>query len=136
MKNILLLLGAFLCCTTFLRAADDYTPLPFPVSIGGQSAQVKGTGAEAMHATIDKPVPANAPIEVGAKSDMIIVNVVTASDKGIPLEGAAPVVLIIQGNGGKSALDRTMDAKKFAPGNYLLNAVADGKTASIFFKIQ
>ncbi len=136
MKNLLALLCAFLCCTTFLYAADDYTPLPFSVSIGGQAAQLKGKAEEATHATIDKPVAANAALEVGAKSDMIIVNVVSANDKGVPTEGAAPAVLIIQGNGGKSSLDKTMDGKKFAAGNYLLTAVADGKSATVFFKIQ
>jgi len=78
---------------------------------------------------------ANAALEVGAKSGMIIVNVVTSNEKGDPTEGATPAVLVIQ-TGNKTTLDKTMDGKKFAPGNYHMAVVADGKTASVIFKIQ
>ncbi len=33
-------------------------------------------------------------------------------------------------------LDKSMDKRKFAVGNYLLSVVAEGKTASILFKVE
>ena len=115
--------------------AQEQTPLPFSVSLGGQAAQVKGKPGEAAFATVEKPVAANAPLEVGAKGDMIIVNVVAADDKGTPAAGAAPAVLLIQ-NGNKTTLDKTMDGQKLAAGSYLMSVVAEGRTASITFKVQ
>ena len=116
-------------------AADEYTPLPFSVTIGGQAAQVKGSASEATVAMIEKPVASNAALEVGAKGDMIIVNVVSANEKGTPVEGATPAIILIQG-GNKTTLDKTMDGTKLAAGNYLMAVVAEGKSASVAFKIQ
>ena len=84
---------------------------------------------------IEKPVAADTALEVGAKSGMIIINVVSANDKGQPIEGATPAILVIQ-TGNKTTLDKTMDGKKLAAGNYHMAVVADGKTASVIFKIQ
>ncbi|HMJ06068.1 MAG TPA: hypothetical protein VK474_07405 [Chthoniobacterales bacterium] len=131
---LLLSLLALLLGTLAIAQADDYTPLPFPVSIGGQAAQVKGEAAQATHATIARPVATNAALEVGAK-EMIIVNVVTANEKGVPTEGATPAVIIIQ-KGGKTTLDQTMDGKKLAPGDYTMAIVAEGKTATVLVKIE
>ena len=135
MNHLLLptLLVAFVTCSLSSTRAQGETPLPFSVSIGGQTAQVKA--GEANFARIEKPVADNAPLEVGAKGDMIIVNVVAADEKGAVKEGSTPAIIIIQ-NGAKTTLDKTMDGKKLAPGNYRLAAVAEGKTASVFFKIQ
>ena len=69
--------------------------------------------ADTAFATIEKPVAADAALEVGAKSDMIIVNVVVADEKGTPKEGATPAIIVIQG-GGKTTLAKTMDGKKLA----------------------
>ena len=136
MKNLslLVLFSLALVLSPSRARSEEITPLPFSVSIGGQAAQVKA-GPPSNHAEIEKPVAANAPLEVGAKGDMIIINVVAASDKGVPNEGAAPAIIIIQ-SGNKTTLDKTMDGKKLAPGNYLLAAVAEGKTSTVFFKIQ
>ena len=114
-------------------AEDENTPLPFSVSIGGQAA--KATPESAPFAMIEKPVAADAALEVGAKSGMIIVNIVSANDKGQPIEGATPAILVIQ-TGNKTTLDKTMDGKKLAAGNYHMAVVAEGKTASVIFKIQ
>jgi hypothetical protein len=116
------------------RAQDNNT-LPFSVSIGGQAAAVKAKSNDALFATIEKPVPADAPIEVGVKADMTIINVVAADEKGTPAEGATPAILLIQG-GSTTALDKTMDGKKLSPGNYLMSIVAAERTARVFFKVQ
>ncbi len=116
-------------------SADDFTPLPFSVTIGGQAATVKGDPSKTAHASIEKPVAANATLEVGAKGDMTIINVVAANDQGTPNEGATPAIIVIQ-NGNKTTLDKTMDGKKLAPGNYLMAVVAEGKTSSVLLKVQ
>jgi hypothetical protein len=110
---------------------EENTALPFSVSLGGHAAKAV---AGSPFAKIDKPVAANAALEVGA-SGMIIVNIASANEKGEPMEGATPSVIVIQ-SGNKTALDKTMDGKKFSPGNYHMAVVADGKTASVSFKIE
>jgi len=65
----------------------------------------------------------------------LVINVVAANDQGTPNEGATPAIIVIQGS-NKTTLDKTMDGKKLASGNYLLAAVAEGKTASVLFKVQ
>lgn len=115
--------------------AQDNNPLPFSVSIGGQAAEVKAKAADALFATIEKPVAADAPIDVGVKADMTIINVVAADEKGTPAEGATPAILLIQG-GSTTTLDKTMDGKKLSPGNYLMSVVAAERTARVFLKVQ
>ncbi len=137
MKNsplIFILLTAFALAPVIARADDPFT-LPFPVSIGGQAAAIKGDAATATFALIEKPVAANAALEVDVKADMIICNIVAADEKGAPKEGASPAVLLIQG-GNKTTLDKTMGDVKFAPGSYMIAVVAEGKTATVLFKIQ
>jgi len=129
-------LAALLLILPVAAQAEDYTPLPFPVSVGGQAAQVSGQAADAVHATVAKPVASDAALEIGTKGgEMIIINVVAADEKGGPKEGASPEVIIIQ-SGTKGSLDKTMDGKKLAPGNYLMAVVTEGKTASVFLKVQ
>jgi hypothetical protein len=115
--------------------AQDNNPLPFSVTIGGQAAEVKAKAADALFGTIEKPVPPNAPIEVGVKADMTIINVVAADEKGTPAEGAIPAILLLQG-GSTTTLDKTMDGKKLSPGNYLMSIVAAERTARVFLKVQ
>ena len=135
-KCLSFLLVAALLPVLVQAQSDEHTPLPFSVTIGGQAAQVKGKGADAVHATIEKPVAADAAIELGTKGgEMAIINVNAADEKGAPAQGATPAVIIIQ-NGTKTSLDKTMDGKKLAPGNYLMAIVAEGKTASVFLKVQ
>ncbi|CAN5297823.1 hypothetical protein BH20VER2_BH20VER2_05390 [soil metagenome] len=42
---------------------------------------------------------------------------------------------MIQG-GTKGSLDKTMDAKKLAPGHYVMAVVTEGKTASVFLTVK
>jgi len=77
----------------------------------------------------------NAAIEVSAKSDMTIINVNKVNEKGEPVAGGQPAVILLQGT-NKGALDQSMDKRKLEPGNYLLSVVAEGKTASVLFKVE
>jgi hypothetical protein len=106
--------------------------LPFPVSLGGQAATYK---AGEPFAKVAKPVKSDAAIEVSAKADMIIINVNKTNEKGEPEGAGQPAVILLQGT-NKGALDKSMDKRKFAAGNYLLSVVAEGKTASILFKVE
>ena len=127
MKRLLLLFIVSAACACSVLASDS---LPFPVSVGGQSAK-DGTP----FAKIEKPVAADAELAVESKESMIIVNVHAVDAKNEPIPDSTPAVILLQGK-MKTTLNRTMDGKKLAPGNYILSVVSEGKTASILLTIK
>ena len=129
MKTLLL---AFLSIVTTGLAQDDGS-LPFPVSVGGQAATYKKGEP---FAKLAKSVKNDAAIEVTAKADqMIIINVNKTDDKGAPVAGGQPAIILLQKT-NKGTLAGTMDKQKLAPGSYLLSVVAEGKTSTILFKVE
>lgn len=132
MKTLLLILA--LITTSLVTArAQDATSLPFPVSVGGQAATYKKGEP---FAKLAKPVKNDAPLEVTAKADqMIIINVHKTDAKGVPAPGAQPAIILLQGT-NKGTLAGTMDKHKIAAGDSILSVVAEGKTSSILFKIE
>ena len=106
--------------------------LPFPVSLGGQVATYK---ASEPFAKVANPVKSDAAIEVTARDPMIFINVNKVNEKGEPVPGGQPPVILPQGT-NKGTLDKSMDKRKFEAGSYLLTAVAGGKTAAVLFKFQ
>jgi len=110
-----------------LLASDS---LPFAVSVGGQAAK-EGTP----FAKIENPVTADAELSVQSKDGMIIVNVNAVNAKNEPVPGSTPAVILLQGK-TKTNLDKTMDGKKLAAGNYVMSVVSEGKTASILVTIK
>jgi hypothetical protein len=127
MKGLLLFFIVSVAFAYGLFASDS---LPFPVSLGGQAAK---DGAP--FAKIANPVAADAELAVNSKSDMIIVNVHMVNSKNEPVQGSTPAVIVLQGK-TKTNLDKTMDGKKLAAGNYIMSVVSEGKTASILFTIK
>ena len=127
MKRLLLFIVIVAAFPYGLFASDS---LPFPVNLGGQAAK-DGTP----FAKIENPIAANAELAVESKSDMIIVNVNMVNAKNEPVQGSTPAVILLQGK-TKTNLDKTMDGKKLAAGNYLMSVVSDGKTASILFTVK
>jgi hypothetical protein len=131
-----ILLLAFLSIVTtgiVTVCAQDDGSLPFGVSLGGQAATYKKGEP---FAKVAKAVKNDAAIEVSAKADqMIIINVNKTDEKGAPAPGGQPAVILLQ-NTNKGTLAGTMDKQKLAAGNYLLSVIADGKTASILFKVE
>ena len=126
MKRVLcffIISAAFSC----LLASDS---LPFPVSVGGQAAK-DGTS----FAKIENPVSADAKLSVQSKDGMIIVNVNAVNAKNEPVPGSTPSVILLQGK-TKTNLDKTMDGKKLAAGNYVMSVASEGKTASILVPIK
>ena len=57
------------------------------------------------------------------------------SDKNEPVPGSTPAVILLQWK-TKTNLDKTMDGKKLAAGNYIMSVVSEGKTASILITIK
>ena len=114
-------------CAYGLLASDS---LPFSVSVGGQAAK-DGTP----FAKIQNPVAADAELSVESKDGMIIVNVNAVNAKNEPVPGSTPPVILLQGK-TKTNLDKTMDGKKLAAGNYIMSVVSEGKTASILVTIK
>ncbi len=104
--------------------------LPFPVSVGGQAAK-EGTPFP----KIQNPVAADAELSIQSKDAMIIVNVHPVNAKNEPVPGSTPAVILLQGK-TKTNLDKTMDGKKLAAGNYVMSVVTEGKTASILLSIK
>ena len=127
MKRFLLFFIVSAAWTCTLLASDS---LPFLVSVGGQAAK-DGTP----FAKIEKPVVANAELSVESKDGMIIVNVNAVNAKNEPVPGSAPAVILLQGK-IKTNLDKTMDGKKLAAGNYVMSVVSECKTASILLTIE
>jgi hypothetical protein len=120
----------FIMCVAFACGLFASDLLPFPVSVGGQPAK-DGTP----FAKIENPVAADAELSVGSKDAMIIVNVNAVNAKNEPVPGSTPAVILLQGK-TKTTLDKTMDGKKLAAGNYIISVVSEGKTASILVTIK
>lgn len=133
MKTFLLAALSILALGLTASRAQDDGSLPFPVSVGGQAATYKKGEP---FAKVAKPVKNDAPIEVTAKAgQMIIINVHKTDAKGEPTPGAQPAIILLQGT-NKGSLAGTMDKQKLAAGDYLLSVTAEGKSASILFKIE
>jgi len=132
MKTLLFSLFALLFIPLAASQAQDAGALPFAVSLGGQAATYKKGEPFARIATAVKN---DAAIEVTANGNPIIINVNKTNAKGEAAPGASPAIILLQGT-NKGSLAGTMDKQKLAAGNYLLSVVADGKTATILFKIE
>jgi hypothetical protein len=127
MKRLLLF---FIMSAAFAYGLFASDSLPFPVSVGSQPAK-DGTP----FAKIENPVAADAELSVESKDGMIIVNANAVNAKSEPVPGSTPAVILLQGK-TKTNLDKTMDGKKLAAGNYIISVVSEGKTASILFTIK
>ncbi|HSI15030.1 MAG TPA: hypothetical protein VK961_23460 [Chthoniobacter sp.] len=132
MKTFLLALFSLLSVGLVASSAQDYSALPFAVNLGGQAATYnKGEP----FAKVAKAVKNDAAIEVTAAGNPIIINVAKTDAKGQPAQGASPAIILLQGT-NKGSLAGTMDKQKLAPGDYMLSVVAEGKTATILFKVE
>ncbi len=131
MKRILAVTGlAFVLvagATAMPMAADR---LPFGVTLAGERP---ANGAS--FATVATPVAADAELVVEVDAQMVTINVFPCDEKGTVKNGAAPAVIMIQG-GKKVKMDQTVDKKKLAAGNYIMNIVAGDKTARVKFTVK
>jgi hypothetical protein len=123
------IIALVIACIAGIAIAADI--LPFGVKVGGQSAKAKTS----IFATVAKPVAPDAEMEVDSKAPMIIVNVFPCDKKGTVKSGAQPEVILLQ-NTNKIKLSNTMSKKKLAPGEYIMNIVAEGKTSRVKFTVK
>lgn len=125
---------AFLTALFLLPLAAEERPmfLPFDLTLGGEQA-VMENGNE-LFAQIDKPVKADAVLELEAEVPMLIVNAFPCKEDGTVVESQAAAVIFAKDT-KQVKLSDTMDKKKLEPGNYLANVVANGKTSRIVFQV-
>ncbi len=122
-----LLLGA-----GFALAQEEDGPLPFPLTLGGQTPKI--VDPTIGHAVLANPVAANAELAVTTDEAMIIVNIFDSDEKGEAKPGQ-PLVVLMQ-NVKKIPINKTMDGRAPAPGYHLMNVVAGGKTARVVFLVK
>jgi len=132
MKFLLLAILSIFSFGVATSRAQDVGSLPFPVSLGGQAATYKKGEP---FAKVAAPVKNDAAIEVTSKGNPIIINVNKTDAKGQPAPGGTPAIILLQGT-NKGSLAGTMDKSKLSAGDYMLSVVADGKTATILFKVE
>lgn len=107
--------------------------MPFDVKLGGQSTVAKN----AVCAGIANAVANNAEIVIDASKDkMMIINAFPCDPEGNVAQGAKAAVILIKKGDNKTTIDKTMDKKKLSAGNYIMNVVANNKTARVFFVVK
>jgi hypothetical protein len=128
------LVSALFVVSSFIAAGDEETALPFPVTLGGQKAVLeKPTDS---HAKVAQPVASNAELVVDTKESMVIVNIFDCDAKGdVAQSGSEPLIILLQGT-NKSPISKTIDGKVPKPGYHIMNIVAGGATARVFFTVK
>lgn len=133
MKTLVLI---SLLLAPLLNAQDGQRPVlyPFDVTIGGQKAVMQE--GNILFAVIEKPVKANAVLEIDKEAPMLIINAFAVNEKGEAMQpGQQPAVILA--NKAKSVkLNATMDKKPLRPGRYLANVVAHGGTSRVVFVVE
>jgi len=119
-----------------LHAQDDKRPMlyPFDVTIGGQKAVMQE--GNILFAIIEKPVQADALLEIEKEAPMLIINAFAVNVKGELIEQAAQASVIFTQKTKSTKLNATMDKKPLKPGRYLANIVAHGGTARVVFVVE
>jgi hypothetical protein len=136
MKPMRLMLAVFVIISLVVPAvllAAGADILPFPITLGGQKAVIEKP--DAVFAKVAQPVSASAELAVETKEDMIIVNIFDCDANGNAKQGAQPLVILMQGT-KKSPINKTMDGKAPDPGHHIMNIVAGGATARVFFTVK
>lgn len=140
MKSLLLTLTLGLCALTSYAeegataASKRAITYPFDVALGGQKAKI--IDGNILFAVIQKPVSADALLEIDKVAPMLIINAFACKENGAVMEaGAQPAVIFTQ-NTKSTKLNATMDKKPLAPGRYLANIVAHNNTSRIVFVVE
>lgn len=122
------------CLLVLSALARQETVLPFRVTVGGQAAALPSE--KTPFAVLDAPVAPDAPLEVEADDDTVLVNIFAADAKGNALPNARPLVIMIT-KGSAVTLGATMDGRKLEPGPYVMNVVSPTLgTARVFFTVR
>ena len=67
---------------------------------------------------------------------MMIINAFACDANGKVANGESAKIIMIKKGENSSRLDKTMSKKKLTAGNYIMNIVAAGKTARVFFVVK
>ena len=118
--------------TAPLHAEERPLIYPFDITLGGVKAEVKE--GNMLFAEVPKPVAADATLALDEEVPMLIINAFPCNEDGTVEEGQ-PAAVIFANQVKEVKLDATMDKKKLAPGTYLANVVANGKTSRIVFTV-
>ena len=129
MKYILSILA--LLCLTVPSMAQEV--LPFPVTIGGQSAAV--TEKSSIISFLEGPVSSDAVIAVKDVKGQIIVNIFPSDSQGEVENGVQPMIHLFQANESKS-ISANMAGKTPEPGWYAANIVGGGATSRVCFEVK
>lgn len=134
MKSLTFLAAAALTLLLPAMSEEKERPLflPFEVTLGGVKAEMKNNND--LFAEIAQPVKSDAVLTIGESAPMLIVNAFPCTVDGAVLENEAAAV-IFANDTKEVKLNDTMDKKTLAPGSYLANIVAHGKTARIVFQV-
>ena len=128
MKTTQRVIISVVCITGCVLAA---TILPFGVKVGGLEAKAKNQ----IYAELSKPVAPDAVLEVDSQGQMIIVNIFPCDSKGTVATGVQPEIILLQGT-NKVALTATMSKKSLTDGTYIMNIMAESKTARVLFSVK
>jgi hypothetical protein len=130
---LFILVSAIFAVSSFATAGEGEDALPFAVTLGGQKA-VLGTPFAAF-AKVAGPVASNAELVVDTKEAMVIVNIFDCDAKGDVASGSSPLIVLLQGT-NKSLINKTIDGNVPKPGLHIMNIVAGGATARVFFTVK
>lgn len=137
MKTLLLItalgLGS-LCVADSATPAKRSVIYPFDVTIDGQKASIQK--GNQLFAVIEKPVKADALLEIDKTAPMLIINAFLCKEDGAVMEAGAQPTVIFTRNTSSTKLNATMDNKPLAPGRYLANVVAHNNTSRIVFVVE
>lgn len=117
-------------------AQDNFTPLPFPVSLAGQSAH-QAEGATT-YAVIDNPVSSSAALSVKGVNGQIIVNLFRLKDKSNPNQSAGEVLILMFNGNESKPINDNLSKTTPQPGWYTANIVASeaNQTARVMFEVK
>lgn len=133
MKTLFLLAILF---APLLHAQENKRPTlyPFDVTIGGQKAVMQE--GNILFAVIEKPIKADALLEINKEAPMLIINAFACKENGeVMAPGQQPAVIFAR-NTKSTKLNATMDKKPLKPGRYLANIVAHGGTSRVVFVVE
>ena len=131
--SVTAVLGLAQAQNTKEKVAERPALYPFDVTIGGQKAVMQK--GNMLFAVIEKPVKADALLEIEKLAPMLIINAFKVKAGGKVMQpGEQPAIYFVKQK--KSVkLNQTMDKKPLAPGRYLINVVAHGVTSRVVFMI-
>lgn len=114
--------------------AEEVRPsfYPFKVTIGGQEAEVDPRVD--LFAVLRAPVSATDWLKIEEKSEVLMASVYPCQLDGTVLDGDEVINIFAQ-NSDRLELKATLKNEALSPGTYLVNVLANGKSARVLFTL-